>query len=316
MRNINPEYAFNKAELQILRELTKEKLSLPEIKKSLSLKPALLSYNLKKLQKKGLIQTSKQGNRKYACFSETKHASLLRDLLISHDFMDWENILPGKTIDILFQALTNKEDSLSSFSNVTLWRYLKELKARGIITESQKKYQINPRFPVLIDFLNEYQRYFANKISKTLSENSVILWQKDMEFLVRVPKTAKPPSKDLHKTASSIFPQYGLPFFSEFEIYLYSAKKKIIKPEDALLHTLLLEPDNVRYTTYALLLLKKTEKQIDKTYLLQESEKLGLKNQIISMLQFLETHLRPQGQSFPTWEEFAIKAEDYGVNTK
>ena len=48
MRNINPEYAFNKAELQILRELAKEKLSLPEIKKSLSLKPALLSYNLKK----------------------------------------------------------------------------------------------------------------------------------------------------------------------------------------------------------------------------------------------------------------------------
>jgi hypothetical protein len=79
---------------------------------------------------------------------------------------------------------------------------------------------------------------------------------------------------------------------------------------------LLLEPDNVRYTTYALLLLKKTEKQIDKTFLLQESEKLGFKNQIISMLQFLETRLRPQGQSFPTWEEFAIKAEDYGVNTK
>ena len=85
--------------------------------------------------------------------------------------MDWENILPRKTIDILFHALTGKEGNLSSFSNATLWRYLKELKARGIITETQKKYQINPRFPVLIDFLNEYQQYFANKLSKTLSEN-------------------------------------------------------------------------------------------------------------------------------------------------
>ena len=164
MRNTDSEYAFSKAELQILRELTKGKLSLPEIRKSLSLKPALLSYNLKKLRKKGLIQTTEQGNRKYACFSETKHASLLRDLLIAYDFMDWENILTGKTIEILFQTLSAKEGNLSSFSNATLWRYLKELKARGIIAETQKRHQINPRFPVLVDFLNEYQRYFANKI--------------------------------------------------------------------------------------------------------------------------------------------------------
>ena len=313
MRNIDPEYAFSKAELQILRELTKGKLSLPEIKEVLSLKSALLSYNLKKLQKKGLIQTTEQGNRKYACFSETKHASLLRDLLITYDYMDWENILPGKTIDILFQTLTGKEGNLSSFSNATLWRYLKELKARGIIAETQKRYQINPRFPILIDFLNEYQRYFANKLSKELSQSSIILWQKDMKFLVRVPKAAKSSSEDFHKTATSIFPQYDLPLFTEFDIYFYSPNKKSIKPEDAILHTLLIESDSVRYTTYALLLLKKTEKQIDKTYLLQEAERFGLKNQIIGMLQFLETHTRPEGQLLPTWSEFITKATDYEV---
>jgi len=313
MRNRDPEYAFSKAELQILRELTKGKLSLPEIKEALSLKSALLSYNLKKLQKKGLIQTTEQGNKKYACFSETKHTSLLRDLLITYDYMDWENILPGKTIDILFQTQTGKEGNLSSFSNATLWRYLKELKARGIITETQKKYQINPRFPTLINFLNEYQRYFANKLSKKLSQSSIILWQEDMKFLVRVPKAAKPSSEDFHKTATSIFPQYDLPLFTEFDIYFYSPNKKSIKPEDAILHTLLIESDSVRYTTYALLLLKKTEKQIDKAYLLQEAERFGLKNQIISMLQFLEAHTRPEGQLLPTWNEFISKATDYEV---
>ena len=316
MRIENHEYAFSKLEIQILRELTKGKLSLSEIKKPLLLKPALLSYNLKKLLKKGLIQTTEQGNRKYAFFSETKHASLLRDLLIYYDYMDWENILTGKTIEILFQTLTTKEDNLSNFSKATLWRYLKELKARGIITQTEKKHQINPCFSILIDFLNEYQRYFANKLSKDLSENSVILWQEDMEFLVRAPKNVKPPAKDFHETATSIFPQYGLPLFTEFDIFLYSTNKKTIKPEDATLHTLLIEPTNARYTTYALLLLKKTEKQIDKTYLLQEAERLGLKNQIISMLQFLETHTRPQGQPLPTWNEFIIKAKDYEVMTE
>ncbi len=315
MRHTEPEYAFSKAELQILRELTKGKQSLPEIRKSLSLKPSLLSHNLKKLRENGLIQTTGQGNRKYACFSETKHASLLRDLLIAYDFMNWENILMGKTIDILFKALSEKEGNLSGFSNATLWRYLKELKARGIIWETQKRYQINPRFSVLIDFIKEYQRYLVNKISKTLSENAVVLWQEDLEFLVRAPKAASPPSEDFRKTATSVFGLYDLPLFSEFDIYFYSTNIKEIKSEDAVLHTLLAELGSTRYTTYALLLLKKTEKQIDKTYLLNEAERLGLKKQLIGMLDFLENHRRLEDQSLPTWNEFVVKANDYAVAT-
>jgi len=315
VRNIDPDYAFSKVELQILRELTKGKLSLPEIKKLLSLKSALLSYNLKKLRKKGLIQTTEQGNRKYTYFSEAKHASLLRDLLITYNYVDWENILPGKTIDILFQTLNDNENKLSGFPSATLWRYLKELRARGIITQTHKTYQITPRFPLLTDFLNEYQRYYANKLSKELAQSSVILWQKGMEFLVRAPKAAKPSSEDFHKTATSVFPQYDLPLLSEFDIYYYSTNNRTIKPEDAILHTLLSEPSNVRYTTYALLLLKKAEKQIDKTYLLKEAERFGLKNLVIGMLQFLETHTRPEDQPLPTWNEFVAKANDYAVTT-
>ncbi|MGA3061395.1 MAG: hypothetical protein ABSD92_13655, partial [Candidatus Bathyarchaeia archaeon] len=86
--------------------------------------------------------------------------------------------------------------------------------------------------------------------------------------------------------------------------------------EDAIMHTLLIEPNNVRYTTYALLLLKKTEQQIDKTYLLQEAERLGLKTQIIGMIQFLQTHMQQQNQSLPSWSEFVSKAKDYKVITQ
>ena len=127
MKNSTPQYAFNKTELQLLRELAKGKQSLLQIKRLLQIKSAILSRNLKKLQQKGIIQTTAEGNRKNAYFSETKHASLLRDLLLSNDFMDWENILSGKSIEILFQTLDDESD-LSSFSGATLWRYLKNLK--------------------------------------------------------------------------------------------------------------------------------------------------------------------------------------------
>lgn len=311
MKSCAPKYAFNETEIRLLRELTKGKQSLLQIKTLLQIKPAFLSRNLKKLQQKGIIQTTAEGNKKTVYFSETKHASLLRDLLLSYDYIDWENILSGKSVEILFRTLDDGD--LSSFSGATLWRYLKKLKARGMIAETQKRYQINTRFQILADFLREYERYFVNKIAKTVSENSVILWQKDMEFLVRVPNSVEAPSGDFHRTAASFFPAYDLPLFSEFDIYFYSTTKETIKPEDAVLHTLLLEPGNVRYSTYALLLLKKAEKQIDKSYLLREAKRLGLENQTEGMLEFLQTHMRPEGQSLPTWGDFAEKARDYGV---
>ena len=129
-----------------------------------------------------------------------------------------------------------------------------------------------------------------------------------MEFIVRAPKNAKPPSKNFHKSATSIFHEYDLPLFSEYDIYFYSTTKETIRPEEAILHTLLMEPNNVRNTTYALLLLKKTEQRIDNTYTVQEAERLGLKNQIIAMLQFLKSHEQPEDHAFPTWQEFVAKA--------
>jgi hypothetical protein len=118
---------------------------------------------------------------------------------------------------------------------------------------------------------------------------------KNMGNRVLEANSSREATENFHKTATSKLSEYGLPLFSEFDIYFYSTNKKTIRPEDVILHTLLIEPNNVRYTTYALLLLRKVKKQIDITYLQQEAERLGLKNQIASMLQFLATHIRPQG---------------------
>jgi DNA-binding PadR family transcriptional regulator len=316
MKTTSEEYAFTRSELQILKEIAKGKHDLSSIKNALSIKPSLLSYNLKKLLSKGLIKTTGQGYRKQVYFNDSKHASLYRALLLSYDHIDWQNILTGKAIRILFQTLTKSGKTLSKFPKNTRWRHLKNLKARGIITHDEKGYSINSRFSILTDFLNEYQKFLANKLVKTISENSIILWQEDMEFLARAPKTAKPTSKKFLKTATSIFSEYDLPLISDFDIYFYSTNKDTIKPEDAVLHTLLIEPNNVRYTTYALLLLKKTEQKIDKTYLLQEAEKLGLKKEVTSMLQFLKSHVQPKDQALPTWHEFVTKAKDYNLVIK
>jgi DNA-binding HxlR family transcriptional regulator len=309
MKTPTGEYSFSKVELQILREIAKGNYELSSIQTRLSMKPSLLTYTLKKLQNKGIVKFTHKGTKKQAYFSDIKHATLLKDLLSIYDYVDWENVLNGKSVEILFQTLSAFKESLSIPRN-TRWRHMKNFKSRGIFTQEGK---INPQFRGLSEFLKEYQSFFAKKIASTLSENALILWQEGMEFLVRTPKNTRQETENFHKTATSKFREYGLPLFSEFDIYFYSTNKKTIRPEDVILHTLLIEPNNVRYTTYALLLLRKVKKQIDVTYMQKESERLGLKNQIGAMLQFLETHISPEGQSLPSWDEFVIKAEDYGV---
>ena len=310
MKTANPEYSFSKAELEILEEIAKGKHEFSSIETARSISPSLLSYNLQKLQKKGLAKTAKKTYKKQAFFTDFKHATILKDLLSVYDYIDWDNILSGKAIKILFQSLSEYDRNLAHIPKNTLWRHLKNLKARGIITPTNA---INPQFSLLIEFLCEYQKFFISKLARSVSENSIILWQEDMEFMIRVPNNTKPSLETFFKTAISVFPQYNLSLFSEFDYYFYSTNKKTIKLEDALLHTLLIEPTNVRYTTYALMLLKKTEQQIDKTYLLQEANRFGLKNKITSMFQFLDNHIQPKDHSLPTWNEFITKAKDYMV---
>lgn len=310
MKTAASEYTFNKAELSVLKEIARRNHELVSIEKSLSITPQLLSYNLKKLERKGLIKTTQHAFKKQAFFSDSKHATLLSDLLLVHNHIDWENVLSGKAIDILLQTLNESKNHATIVPKNTRWRHLKNLKTRGIIIQNGS---INPRFKTLSDFLGEYQKFFQRKLVTTVSRDAVILWQKNEEFLMRAPVTVQQVPKDVLKTATSVFQEYDLPLFSESEIYLYSKNKKEIRPEDAILHTLLIEPNSTRYTIYSLLLLMKIEAHLDMAYLLSEAQRLGITNQVDCMLQFLKTHKRPNDSTLPTWNEFAEKAKDYNA---
>jgi len=313
MKTVQEKYAFNKSEIKILRELVRGERSLYDLRKFLSFGPSLLSYNLKKLLDKGLIRENTRGFRKYVQYSDSKHASLLKNLLLVYYHIDWENLLVGKGLYILFQIISGFENSFYGVAKATFWRYLRRFRTHGILQQKVKKYEISPRFSILADFLNEYQLFFIKRIAEGLSSEAVILWHRGFEFLVRVPKTVKVTSKKFHPTATSLFSSLGLPIFSEYNILFYSDRKRSIKIEDAALHTLLIEQKNVRYVIYTLLLLHKHKEKIDMEYLKSEAQKYDLVVQITGMLSFIETHLRQGELPLPTWTEFEAKAREYGV---
>jgi len=306
-------YTFNKLEIQISRQLAKGNHSLSNIRKNLLIEPSLLSYNLKKLLQKEIINIIGRGPNKRINFDSSKHASLFRELLLIYDHIKWENILPNLAIEILFQASNNSEISYRNFSKTTFWRHTRNLKAHGILESNNNHYSINPRFSILKEFLIEYQRFLINTLVKSVSERAVILWQKDFECLIRTPKSLVVPKKNFFRTATSRLHDFGIPILSDFDIYFYSKNKDTIQIEDIILHTLLIDRDNVRYVLYSLLLLKKKWKRIDEEHLLREAQKLDLGLQVNAMLQFLRTYGRRKGLTLPSWEEFIAKAKEYEV---
>ncbi|MCL2643049.1 MAG: hypothetical protein FWD52_06030 [Candidatus Bathyarchaeota archaeon] len=179
MKLFADEYAFSKTELKTLKEIAKGHHELYSLQTQLAIKPPLLTYTLKKLQTKDLIKITRKGIKKQTTFNNTKHATLLKNLLTNYDHIDWENTLNNKAINILTQISTNNnnnnDDNSSSsssnnsklvgFARNTLWHYLKEFKSRGIITQEHK---INPQLKGLHEFLTEYQTFFHQKKANQL----------------------------------------------------------------------------------------------------------------------------------------------------
>jgi len=307
------DYAFTKSEIKVLKAIANGSHSLSEIRNATSIKSSLLSYDIQKNLRKGLIKTTKKGSAKYIYFSESKHALLFRTIMSIYDYVDWESILCDLAIDILFQIANESEINFEDFSRVTFWRYVRNLKAHGILDSKNNSYVINPRFSELKEFLIEYQLYLIDTLIKSISERATILWQKDLECLFIIPKNVDVSQENFYRTATSLFHDLGIPLLSEFDVYFFSKNKDGIRIEDAILHTLLLGPNDVRYTLYGLLLMRKEWENIDKEYLLKNSQKLGLSLQINAMLQFLRTQGERKGLTLPSWEEFMAKAREYKV---
>ena len=314
-------YTFSKQEIKILKQIASENHVLSQIREKLSIKPNLLSHYLKKLQEMGIIRIQ-QGNslerslehsRKSIVYQDAKHSLILKELLTKHSHIKWENVLSGLGIDVLFQISTGSDSIKKSMSPTTFWRYLKDFMALGIVVYTGENPQINDRFSLLENFLDEYEIFTIRNIVDSVSGKAIMLWQKDFECLIRLPKATQVTQKGFAKTATSRLQDFGIQLVSDFDIYVYSKRKTPISIEDILLHTLLIERGNVRYVTYGLLLLKKELKKIDKDYLSKKAIWYDLGLQINTMLEFLRTRGTRTGLGLPTWDEFVAKTREYEV---
>jgi hypothetical protein len=151
---------------------------------------------------------------------------------------------------------------------------------------------------------------FANlKLAAQVSENAAIVWASGAQFIIRVAAGTAITDKRFKPTATTALATYGIPLISDVEYYYFSSLKRALRPEDIVLHTILI--DGVTNVTYALIMMTKVKTDPDR--LLTAAEKLGLRSQVEGMLHFLASHEAQNSAVLPNWNEFAERARDYGV---
>jgi len=305
---------IGKTELRTLRELSSG-MSISRLSEELDYSLSYTSELVKGLEKKGLVESRKEGRNRLVSPSESKTTELYRSITQEYSHVDWEELLSGKATEILYYLdEPMKASELADGSDnyrATVHRILNRFQERGIIKKEESRYQLNEPFLQLNEFAREYHHQIHRKtVSNHIQESDgySILWENHDEFVVgtdgRLPIDGSP----FYPTGPERFTEYDIELITtDDRYYFYSEKIDGIEPQDLVCHTLLVD-DTVRYRTYCLLLIQKEDiggKAIE------AGEKYGMETLIVSLVEYLEG--KEVDQNMPQRSEFESAAEAYGV---
>jgi DNA-binding transcriptional ArsR family regulator len=299
-------YEFSRTELEILRELTRSSASISELANRIGKSQPTATAAVESLQAKGFVTTKRIGMRKMVGFSQAKHAQLLREIILAYPHVPWESILANSQI---LPLLKLESVAPASVSRITEWRAMRNLMAHGIIINEAESQTVNPRFDKISEFIREFLNFTNSRLAEQVSENAAIVWASGSQFIIRVAAGTAITDKRFKPTATTALATYGITLISDVEYYFFSPLGRAPRPEDIVLHTILI--DGVTNVTYALILMAKVK--ADPDYLLTAAQKLGLRAQVEGMLRFLTSHEPQVNTVLPKWDEFAERAGDYGV---
>lgn len=204
--------------------------------------PSMVRRSLSSLEEKGFIKKYRVGLQKEISLSDSKHALIFRDMVLESRHVPFHKYLSGSSLEVLSAICflspgTRKEiQENSSVSEPSVARVFLRLKGVGIMQKRESKYVLSPRFEVLKNFVIEFRHYLNQKIAKEFSQDSVILWERNDEFIIES-STKKDDEGGFHVTGPSAFRRFGIRLFMMISYHFYSPRKKELGLEDAITHS-------------------------------------------------------------------------------
>ena len=282
--------------------------------------PPMVKRSLSSLEEKGFIKKHRVGLLKKISLSDSKHASLFRDMVLESRHIPFHKYLSGSSLEALSAICvlnlgTRKEISKhSNISEPSVARVFLKLRRVGIMQKKESAYTISPRSDLLKNFVMEFRHYLNQKLAKEFSQDSVIMWERNDEFIIES-STKKEDELYFHLTGPSAFARFGIQLFMMISYHYYSTRSHAIGLEDALVHSFLIQMSQRTMLPVLLVLLvwKKNETKINRLHMVSVSEKYGVKKFIDSIYDYFASKGKQRMDEFPTWEELKSKAYEYGV---
>jgi len=142
-----PSLTMTASELKCLSFIANHgRVRVSEIRKELGTSSTQVSRILASLGEKGFIRTDKVGLSKLVSLSETKHATLLRKLIIEFSHIRIDRLLSGPSLEVLsaicFLRLKSRRDVAqnSLVSEASAAKALEKMKQAGIVQKTGGAY--------------------------------------------------------------------------------------------------------------------------------------------------------------------------------
>ncbi len=306
------------SEIRILEVISVEgNVSVSQLCDKTNFIPSMARRSLASLDRKGLIKKYRMGLPKEIALSDSKHASLFRDMVLESRHIPFHKYLSGSSLEVLsaicsLNLCTRKEiRAHSNISEPSVARVFLKLKRVGMMQKGESGYVLSQRFETLKNFVIEFRHYMNQKIAKEFSRNSVILWEKNDEFIIES-DTKKGNENDFHLTGPSAFGRFGIPLFMMISYHFYSPREKELGLEDTITHSFLI-PMSQRTMLPVLLVWKKNEKKAKREHLMNIAERHGVRELVNSIYDYFNSEGKQKIEEFPRWEEFKSKADEYGL---
>ncbi len=304
---------LSKTELAILRELVEnDGLNISRLAEVIGSPVSYISRVVSSLDRKGLVEESREGSTKSVALSEADHAVKFRQMVRENEHVGWEEILSNKSLEVLSAVsclrLKTRKEILghANISGATLSNVMHAFKRIGLVYKDGY-YVVNPRFGRVEEFVNAYAHYCNEHRARSIVKDYLIRWECGAEFIFETHRKLP----ELEPTGVSAYPRYGVQVFSDRWLYYHPSKERKIGLEDAMIHHLL--ADGTKSILLLLLTWKKNEELLNLQHLVGEAEEYGVLNYVEAIVRYFGSEGEERADYLPPWKEFVVKAGEYGI---
>ncbi|MBW6471475.1 MAG: ArsR family transcriptional regulator [Methanosarcinaceae archaeon] len=291
----------NATTLLIFKELRKP-ASISELADLVGLDHSTVSTAVSSLIMEGFAEKQRDGKKVSVKRSNTLHAHALEDIINEYPRLPVEKLFTNSSMEVL-SVLAHPYNitdiaAITGLNRHTVSSALSKLSGFGIVLKEKGLFTINKRHRHIVDFVNNYWRFVANQHLRDIADDAIILWQRGFEFLFKTQTDlGQSSNQNIYPTATTAFSEYNLQIITTNRYYFYS--KRQLNVEDYIIHTILIDPQNPTYNSYALSLAT----QSGATDLLNTSRYYDLETQIESLMEYRRTKKKNSNIVLP-WNEY------------